>query len=217
MNRTNTRPHASILFLFCLFIMVMSSDSPAATADEQISKVQKAYEDIKDLKGSFVQKSVLKDLGRTDTYRGEFFIKPPHRMKWAYKGKEAQDILINGESVILYKKGDNQAYRGKFDRSTYGQTPVALLGGFGNIREEFDISLRGEALVLKPKKPLGNVKSIKVTLSDEGFPIKSFTINDSHSNVIEIELKDVKTNTGIKDPLFNFSPPKGVEIFDQDH
>jgi outer membrane lipoprotein-sorting protein len=115
---------------------------------------------------------------------------------------------------MIYKKGDKQAYKGKFDKKTYGQTPVALLGGFGNISQEFIITGRGNSLLLKPKSPLGNVTSISINLSGDDFPIKSFTIRDGRSNVIEIVLKDIRTNTGLKDSLFEFQLPKGVNVYE---
>ncbi len=203
------------VFIFFLFFINMTAASLASEADENVARIQKAYENIKDLKGAFTQKNTIKDLGKSDTYRGEFLIKYPLRMKWMYKGKTLQDIIINNEDVLIYKKGDNQAYKGKFDKNTYGQTPVALLSGLGNIKEEFNISGKGDTLILTPKRPVGTITSIKITMSDDDFPVRSFVIQDGHSNVIEIELKDVKINTGLKDSLFEFSLPKGVNIYEQ--
>jgi outer membrane lipoprotein carrier protein len=187
----------------------------ASGPDENIAKIQKAYEGISDLKGFFVQKSVIRDLDRTETYKGEFFIKRPMKMKWVYTGKTAQDLTINGDEVLIYKRGDKQAYKSRFDKATYGQTPVALLSGFGNIKDEFDVSGKGNTLILKPKKPMGNVTTIKVVLSEGGFPIRSFVINDTRGNTVEIVLKDVKTNTGLRDSFFDLSLPKGVNVFEQ--
>ncbi len=198
-----------------LLLSFISTAAYASGEDENIARIQKAYEGIKDLRGSFVQKSVIKDLNKTETYKGEFFIKRPMKMKWMYKGKTAQDLVINGDTVLIYKKGDKQAYRSRFGRETYGQTPVALLSGFGNVKEEFDVSGKGNALVLRPKKPMGNVTTIKVVLSEGGFPIRSFVINDTRGNVIEIELKDVKINSGLKESFFDLTLPKGVNVFEQ--
>ena len=194
--------------------MVFPLISNASELDNKIEKIQKAYEKIRDMKGSFTQKNTIKDLNKTDTYRGEFFIKQPLKMKWIYKGKSAQDIFINNNMVLIYKKGEKQAYKGKFDKTTYGQTPIALLGGFGNIRQEFNISGKEDSLLLKPKSSMGSITSITIMLSGDDFPIKSFTIEDGRSNVIEITLKDVKTNTGMKDSLFEFSLPKDVNIYE---
>jgi chaperone LolA len=189
--------------------------SLASDTDENVAKIQKAYEGVKDLRGSFFQKSVIKDLNKTETYKGDFFIKPPLKMKWVYKGKTAQDLIVNNDTVLIIKKAENQAYKSKFDKATYGQTPVALLSGFGNIKEEFNVSGKGDTLILKPKKPMGNVTSIKITLSGADFPIRSFVIIDSYANEIDIELKDVKLNTGVKDSLFDLTLPKDVHVFEQ--
>ncbi len=62
---------------------------------------------------------------------------------------------------------------------------------------------------------MGNVTSIRINTSEDGFPIRSFVINDSHSNVVEITISDVKINTGLKDSLFELSLPKGVSVFEQ--
>jgi outer membrane lipoprotein-sorting protein len=203
---------AALLFSW---FFIISSSVRAADVNAEIMRVQKAYSTIKDLKGSFIQKSLIKDLDKTETYRGEFYIKPPLRMKWIYGGKNAQSLTINGDTVLIYKKAENQAYKSKFDRQTYGQTPVALLSGFGNIRDEFVVSGGGDSLVLKPRKPMGNVTFIKMTLSVEGFPIRGFEIHDSYSNVITIEISGVKINTGLKDSLFDLALPKGVNVFEQ--
>lgn len=201
-------------FFLCIAGLSLPPVSISSELDGNIEKIQKAYEKIKDMKGSFTQKNTIRDLNKTDTYKGEFFIKQPLRMKWAYTGKAAQDIFINNETVLIYKRGDKQAYKGKFDKAAYGQTPIALLSGFGNISQEFIITGRGNTLLLKPKNSLGNITSISITLSEDDFPIKSFIIQDDRSNVIEIILKDVKTNTGLKDSLFEFSLPKNVNIYE---
>jgi outer membrane lipoprotein carrier protein len=203
----------SAFFLFTATI-VLPAVSSSSGLDDNIERIQRAYEKIKDMHGSFTQKNTIKDLNKTDTYKGEFFIKQPRRMKWIYTGKAAQDIFISNETVVIYNKGDKQAYKGKFDRATFGQTPIALLTGFGNIRQEFSISGRGNALLLKPKSPLGTITSISIKLSDNEFPIQSFTIQDGSSNVVEITLKEVRTNTGLKDALFEFSVPKGVNVYE---
>lgn len=205
--------HTMIALLLALF--VMNGTARGSDLDEKISRLQKAYEGVTDIRGSFIQKSTIKDLKRTDTYKGEFFIKPPLKMKWVYRGNAAQDIIVNNDAILIYKKGENQAYRARFDRETYGQTPIALLGGLGKISEEFTITARGDDLLLKPRKSMGTITSIRMALSNEGFPIRSFTIYDSRSNVIEIELKEIRVNTGLKDSLFDLSVPKGVSIFDQ--
>ena len=199
--------------LFAALFTVMFF-TPCPAQEDQVTKIQKAYEDIKDIRGNFVQKSSIKDLKRTDTYNGRFFIKPP-KMKWEYTGEKPQVIYIKGDEILIYQKKENQIIKSKFDRATYGQAPLALLAGLGDITREFVvISDSPDRLMIKPRKPMGNIDYIEVTPSDNAFPIKALIIVDSLLNRIEITLKDVKTNTGLNNSLFNFTPPKDATVLE---
>lgn len=216
MNRLhyNLSFYLMLFFSLCPVCSFLSSAS-AASVDVEVIRIQKAYENIRDIRGSFIQKSFMKDLKKTETFKGQFFIKRPMKMKWSYEGNNAQDVLINNDEITIYQKNEKQAFQGRFDRDTYGQAPIALLSGFGNIQEEFSVSDKKGKLFLKPKKPMGAVLSIEIELSDGQFPIRSFTVIDSYSNRTEMNLTDVKINTGLKDAFFDSALPKGVTIFRQ--
>jgi len=186
----------------------------ASSCDDAVTRIQKAYEGIRDLSGTFIQKSRIKDLQRTETYTGEFFIQRPLKMKWSYTGDQEQDVFIDGDTILIYQKHEKQAFKARFDSETYGQAPLALLSGFGNIREEFTGSEKDGKLFLKPRKKMGEIVSIEIVPSDGVFPIKSITIHDSYENTIDIILDDVRVNEGLKDSLFNPSLPKAVTVLD---
>jgi outer membrane lipoprotein carrier protein len=204
------------LLLYCFTLLLPYYNFCfASEVNDGILRIQKAYENIKDMEGEFIQKSYIKDLKRTDTYEGQFFIKPP-KMRWEYKGDKSQIVYISGDEIIIYQIKEKQAFKTRFDRETYGQAPIALLSGFGNIKKEFEVSKKSEkTLILKPKRPMGNIVSIEIILSDKEFPIGSITVIDSLSNKIDIYLKNIKINTALKNKLFEFSPPEGTTIIHQ--
>ncbi len=202
------------LLVLCLIFGVLPES--ASCSDFTIERIQRMYEKIEDIKGSFVQKSTIKDLGRTDTFIGTFMIKVPSRMRWQYDTGDRQhtEVIINAGQIIVYQKDEKQAFKGEFDRESYGQAPIALLGGFGDIEKEFDVTAKDGKLLLKPKKGIGSVVSIEIAPSDGKFPIGSMTIVDRRSNRIEIAFRDVTVNSGIKDSAFLFTPPKGVNVYE---
>jgi outer membrane lipoprotein carrier protein len=215
MGNGQNNKHVLFVFIFCcLFILSYVALAFADDAVGEVAKIQKVYEHIKDIKGDFVQKSYIKDLKRTDTYGGQFFIKPP-KMKWEFKGDKPQTVYITGEDILIYQKKEKQAFRTRFDRSTYGQAPIALLGGFGDINKDFDVSVNKGRLLLKPKKPMGIIAHIELTTSSGAFPIEALTIFDTASNRIDITLKDVRINTGLGERVFVFTPPKDVTVIQQ--
>ena len=205
------------LLLFFIFVncsVFLTTTMFASSVDEEIQKIQKSYESIEDIRGNFIQRSSIKDLKRTDTYKGQFFIKIPKKLRWEYKGERPQEVFINNNEILIHQKKERQAYKGRFDWSTYGQAPIALLNGFGKIQDEFSVSQKNGNLLLKPKQTMGGILSVEVVPSEGGFPISSFTIRDSHSNKIEITLTDIKINTGLKEALLEPSLPKDIKIYE---
>lgn len=194
------------------FLFVFHGLSFSSEPDEAIDRIQKAYAGISDIKGGFVQKSFIKDFNRTDTYKGSFYLKAK-KMKWEYRGKNPQAVFINGDDIIIYQKNEKQALKGRFDKTTYGQAPIALLAGLGDIRKEYEVSQSGERrLFLKPKKPMGAILSIELLTGDGEFPIEGLIITDTRSNKTDIRLDDVMINSDIKDRVFEFLPAEGVNI-----
>lgn len=202
--------------LLRVILPVLLSSAVAYGADFTAEKVQKAYEGIKDIKGSFVQKSYIKDLKRTDTFKGTLMIKMPSKMRWQYSGdnKQSTEVIIKNDELLIYQKDERQVLKGRFDKESYGQSPIVLLGGLGDIKKEFEIVEKQGKLFLTPKKNMGGIVSIEVVPSNGEFPIGSLTIIDRRSNRIEITLKAVTLNSGIKDSVFDFSPPKGVSVYE---
>jgi outer membrane lipoprotein carrier protein len=215
----HTNNHSRIFTIAAFaFLFFVSSVYPAGVAfcsvEEEVARIQKAYEGLRDLSGEFVQQSHIRDLKQTQTYEGRFFIQKPLKMRWNYEGEQPQDILISEGKILIYQRNEKQAVRSDFDHETYGQAPIALLTGFGKIGEEFNVTEKNETLLLKPKKPMGGILSVEVEVAKEGFPIKSFTVIDSLSNRIRMSLNNVKVNPGLKNNVFSLKIPKDVKVFE---
>jgi outer membrane lipoprotein carrier protein len=200
----------------CCFAFLCGGASGVRAGDIAGERIQRAYEHIKDIRGEFVQKSHIKDLKRTDTFKGTFVIKMPSQMRWQYydeKKRHFTEVLIAHDELIIYQKEEQQVFKGKFDSESYGQAPIALLTGFAHLDREFTVAEKNGQLLLKPRKNMGSVVSIEIAPSDAEFPIDSLTIIDRRSNTISITLKDVRINSGVKEAAFSFSPPPGVSVY----
>ncbi len=207
------RQKIALLQVICSVLLVFTV---AYGSEFTAGRIQKAYEGIRDIKGSFVQKSHIKDLKRTDTFKGTFMIKMPSKMRWQYSGdnKQGTEVIIKNDDLLIYQKDEKQVLKGRFDKESYGQSPIVLLSGLGDIKKEFEIKEKEGKLLLTPKNSMGGIVSVEIVPSDGEFPIGSLTIIDKRSNRIEITLKAVTLNSGIKDSVFDFSPPKGVSVYE---
>ncbi len=200
-----------IAILICIFSLVIPLKAEESTI---LQRIESAYKDISDIKGRFRQKSFIKDLQKKETYSGEFFIKIPHNFRWSYKAPHHQEVIISGKTIIIYQKKEKQAIKGVFDPSRYGEAPIALLGGLGDLSRNFNIQEEKSRLILTPKGRMGNIKTIEVYPDDGEFPVRSLKIRDKVDNTIEIFLEDVRINSGLSEDLFRFSPPKDVQIIE---
>lgn len=187
-----------------------------ASVEEKIALIEAAYKNASDIKGTFVQKNHIVELKKKDRYSGSFVIGIPSRMRWSYEGENPQEVIVNGAVITVYQENEKQAFKRAFDKEAYGQIPVALISGLGDLRADFEISDAKGGLMLKPKKPIGSVVSVRLTVAKGGFPIKGLLITDKFSNTVEITLVDVRINTGLTGTEFEFTPPPGVTVHEQD-
>lgn len=202
-----------LLLLTSHFLLPASAS--AAPVDETVASLQKQFAAIKDIKGKFVQKSYIKDLEDTQEYSGAFFIKKPSKMMWEYAAPRDEKVVINDMNTWIYKKSQNQVIKSKFTKETYSQVPIALLASLDNIRDDFDITMpEKNALQLVPRRKIGFIKTVVLELVSADMPVKMFTIFDTYGNIIMIDLKNVQTNPGLNDTIFNFQVPQGAEVYD---
>ena len=203
------------MLLLCTLQCLLFTTAYASTAGDVVSDIQKKFSAIKDVKGTFSQTSYLKDLEKTEKYSGTFYIKKPYAIMWEYKSPRDEKVFVNNTVTWIYKKAQNQAIKTRFSKETYSQVPIALLSSLDDLSTNFDISNADQDhLNLKPKKQMGTIREIIVETSPGSFPVKSLTAIDQYGNIIMIELRDIKINSGLEDSLFIFNPPPGVEVFD---
>jgi outer membrane lipoprotein carrier protein len=178
-------------------------------------EIQKRYAGIKDIKGTFVQKSYIKDLEDTQEYSGDFSIKKPSQMMWEYAAPRDEKVIINDKQTLIYKKSQNQVIKTKFNKEAYSQVPIALLAGLENIGDDFHITVPSEnALQLVPRRKIGFIKTVVLETIQGDMPIKMFTIFDTYGNIIMIEMKNVQINQGLKDSVFRLTIPPDAEVYD---
>jgi len=203
---------ASLLVTCCI---TFGTAVHAASIDDIVNGLQKRLSEIHDVKGTFSQTSYLKDLEKTEKYSGDFYIKKPSGVMWEYNAPRDEKVIMNGKDTWIYRQALKQAIKTRFSREAYSQVPIALLNSLENLSADFDITvMEDETLTLKPKHQMGFIREIGIKTSPKNFPVRTLKVFDVYGNVITIELANIKTNSGLADSLFTFTPPQGVEIFD---
>ncbi|MEN2995264.1 MAG: outer membrane lipoprotein carrier protein LolA [Thermodesulfovibrio sp.] len=193
------------LLLILIFFLYLNWSFAQQTT---ITKLNNTYKNINDAFGRFIQTNYIKDLDKTQKFKGKFFIKAD-KIRWQYEGEFSQVIYIDKNTFTIYDKSKKQAIQSSFSEEKFGQLPLALLSRIADIEKDFEIIEKSEnRIILTPKTKMGNVKKIEIIICDEDFPIKSLKITDTLANIIKIDFYSVRINTNLKDSIFKFVPKK---------
>jgi outer membrane lipoprotein carrier protein len=187
--------------------------SPAAEALAR--KVEQRHHTVKDLTARFVQTYRSGMIGREVVERGTVSIKRPGRMLWEYRQPEKKTFVADGKSFYFYVPADKQVIvraQAK-DKSI----PALLLSGEAGLLAEFEVSLEENApagfrrLRLVPRKADPDVEWVTIDV-DASDRIRAIAVTDVQGNRSRFQFEDIRENVGLKDAIFNFRVPAGVEV-----
>lgn len=209
------------------FALVLTLTSTFAKAEEAlqsvISKVQVRYEATSDFKADFEQKTQIKGFSTPITYKGKIYIKKPGMLRWDYSEPSKHQIYVNNDKVIYYIPEHKQAMAGLLSEDIGTETPTHLLSGLARIDKDFDVSFEdeikdgkagGALLRLVPKDQRTELSKILIELDPKRYFITRVILFEKTGNSSTFNFTKIEANTGIKDDLFVFAPPKDVEMVD---
>ncbi len=203
------------LLIFLLFI----GTAAAGEVDDVVSKLQKNYQEMNDYRASFLQETKIQGYPRPQRSAGEVFYRKPGKMRWNYSTPEKQEIVTDGRTVWLYTPALNQVMQADFAATNQSKVAAAFLSGMGNLKRDFIVLLDEPAgpdddyrVVLKPKEDGDTMKSLILTVDRKSCHIKRSELLDIYDNITVVTLTDFRVNLGLKNSMFEFQPPKGVEI-----
>jgi len=211
-----------------------TSTSTAAPPDLRtvLERVQKRYDQAKNLRARFAQSYTRAVVGRSTVSTGTLAFKKPGRMRWDYQKPEARMFLSNGQVLWLYEPEEKQAFKQDLKSS---QLPAALafLMGKGKITDEFEVTFAeppkdGKAdgktpwpgrpgdirLSLSPKQPQSAYKSILFVVDPKEYLVRDSVLVDSQGSTNHFVFEDLEVNAKVPDSLFKWSPPAGVRVVD---
>lgn len=208
---------AAITFTFQTTVCCAESE-----IDRCISKLEKQYETMKDFHADFEQETHLASINRVEQGKGSVYFKKGGKMLWEYKAPEEQKIILDGKNLWFYLPKDKQVMKNNY--STIPQHIVVdLFRGKINIREKFNVTpvqqdQQGKkadiVLELVPKEYDPTVKKLTIWVAPEAYYIVRTQLEDEFGTRTVLKFLKIEIDRGIKDSLFEFTPPKGVEVFE---
>ena len=147
---------------------------------------------------------------------GQFYLCRPGIFRWNYQKPFAQEIVSNSEKVWFYDVDLEQVTSKPLDDSL-GATPALLLTGQVNIDEKFNLEEQGKDddlnwIRLSPKNEESGFKYILIGLNHG--QLGGMELSDNFGQMTRIYFSNIKLNPVLNDTLFDFKPPKNVDVFE---
>jgi len=209
----------TLIILITLLSALQPVQAGALTLSDITGALQKKYRLMKDYRAYFKQEARILGYPRPQISEGEVFYKNPGKMRWNYDKPERQEIVTDAVTLWLYTPSLNQVMKTDFSLTRQSKVASAFLSGMGNLEEDFSISLDSMdelkeeyRIKLLPKDTADIISSLFLSLDSKSFNIKKSELTDIYGNVTVVVFSELKINTGLKDSLFDFTPPEGVEI-----
>jgi chaperone LolA len=202
-----------------------SAEAESAEADSGGSKRSTAapaldafLDQVQTLTANFMQEIRGADGAVIETASGSVALSRPNRFRWIYEQPFEQQIIADGRDLWIYDVELEQVTRAPLD-DTVASSPAMLLSGDKAVREGFDVveSFERDGLSwvrLAPHLPGTDFQSVLIGF--DGTAPRRLELEDTLSQVTRIDLTDVVLNAKLRDRLFEFKPPRGVDVIGGD-
>jgi len=202
------------LAALALLSVALAKPLAGESAEAIARRVEARLVQPSDLRARFVQTYRSGMLGREVKESGRLALKRPGRMRWEYETPEKKTFVSDGRTFFFYVPADRQV----IVRDQKDATGVAglLLSGQGAPLEPFLPRLESAPggltrLLLVPRKPDSEIEELRLDVDAE-FRVRAIEVLDPQGNRSRFEFDELRENVGLKDELFRFEPPRGVEV-----
>ena len=193
------------------------------TAPELAAALQRHYETIRDFSADFRHTS-RGVLGRETIERGTLVVKKPGKMRFEYRAPEQKLFVTDGTTMYEYIPEMRQLNVREVPKTDDGSTPVLFLSGRGNLVRDFtpsftglpaDIPKESRALKLVPKNPQVEYESLVLIVDARTLALRGLTALDGQGGTSSFVFTNLRENINPPDQQFQFTPPRGVDIYKQ--
>lgn len=203
--------------ILILLAAAMVLPAGAGEAGKGEALLQSFIGEVDTMTARFEQSLVDADGAVVEESSGNLHIQRPGRFRWSYEEPYEQLLVADGLNVWSYD-ADLEQVTVKPQAEVLASTPAVLLGGGGNVLDDFRLTDtfedRGTTwLRLRPLRPDGSFESVDLGFTEGRLSRMIFL--DALGQSTLIALHDVELNTALDPGLFSFAPPADADLVGQ--
>ncbi|MGR9014458.1 MAG: outer membrane lipoprotein chaperone LolA [Gammaproteobacteria bacterium] len=183
--------------------------------DKPVRQLKAFLNNTKSLTADFKQVLINEAGNPTQTSYGVFYLQRPGKFRWDYLKPFQQQIVSTTGKVWFYDTDLEQVTIKKLDESM-GSTPALLLSGEISLEDNYTMEQQGVDgsltwVKLIPKSQESSFKYVLIGL--DGDSLGGMELSDNFGQLTRIYFSNVILNPPLKQTLFEFKAPKGVDVF----
>jgi chaperone LolA len=209
------RTIAAMLAFFC--IAETAAQEKELTVKQVTDQLQHRYEMIDDAVVQFEQHVKFGFSNIEQNFSGTLKMKKPKHYRIE---SEHQSIVTDGITVWAYATANKQVIVDNYKENSNSISPeqfmLNLPANYYTSLLGYEKQSTGNIVLLKliPKDDRSFVKSVKISVEENGWLVRKIAILDVNETETTYTVKDIKLNTNIKDKTFTFETPEGAEVVD---
>jgi len=201
-----------ILFSIIASVLICSN---AAYAND-VSELTNFFKSLKSFSAEFEQTVEKSQMAMAERSKGQLVIQKPGKFRWDYVLPYEQEIVSNGKKVWIYDVDLEQVTIKPVDQAL-GNTPAMLLSSQDALEKTFDISaaetIEGTKwFSLKPKDSEAGFTEILIGFAKK--QMSEMMLVDNLGQITRLVFFKFNTKPVIDASVFEFTPPKGADVFD---
>ncbi|MCX8044356.1 MAG: outer membrane lipoprotein chaperone LolA [Desulfobacterota bacterium] len=202
----------------CIVLCAASAAAQEQAVDKYVTAIEQRYAALQDFHADFEQETTMASVSQSEKGSGSVWLKKGGKMLWHYKKPEEQKIILDGKNLWIYLPADKQVMKNNFSAIPQ-HIVVDIFRGQINIRDKFTVALLREeppcvVLELVPREYDPTVKKLRLWYDPEKRLLTKTELEDDLGTKTQLTFKRISIDKGIKDSLFEFTPPKGVDVFE---
>lgn len=190
---------------------------------EVAQAVDDHYNRLRSLEAQFTE--IYQGAGMNRTEGGMLWLKKPGKMRWEYRSPEEKLFVGDGKNAWLYLPAEKQVRKSNMRKLEDLRSPLAFLLGKTKLEKELQgLSFAPDAPVLKsgdvvlkgaPRGMEDQVQNVLLEITAE-HQIARIVIHAVDDSVTEYRFSDLKEDAPAADSKFQFVPPTGTEVIDDE-
>lgn len=206
-----------------LILSAWISHAVAAESTDPATQLVALLKKMESFQGHFTQNIKSSTGEKISNTNGEVVIRRPDQFYW--KSQKPDPILVVADGKFLWTYDIDLAQATKQNlKKALKNSPAALLSGSTEMfKEDFFIehakdgackNAKDQCFKLKPKQKDSTFKNILIGFNQD--KLVEIKMSDPLGQNVYTVFSDVKVNGTVNSSLFNFVPPKGVDVIRYD-